>query len=52
MSIIRKVALSAASLVIGMTGMMLTVSPSNSVADNPWETPVPSTRPVVTAGQY
>ncbi|MGH3760475.1 hypothetical protein [Actinophytocola sp.] len=41
MSIIRKVALSAASVVVGITGMMLTVSPSISVADCGWETPVP-----------
>jgi hypothetical protein len=41
MSIIRKLAVSAASLIVGITGIVLTVAPANSVADCTWGVPVP-----------
>ncbi len=41
MSIIRKIAVSAASLIVGITGIVLTVGPANSVADCNWDNPVP-----------
>lgn len=44
MSIIRKLAVSAAGLIVGITGMVLTVGPANSVAECGWGTPTPCNR--------
>jgi hypothetical protein len=42
MSIIRKLAVSAASLIVGIVGItVLTAGPANSVADCSWGAPVP-----------
>ncbi|MGH3879870.1 MAG: hypothetical protein ACRDSK_22825 [Actinophytocola sp.] len=41
MSIIRKLAVSTASLIIGITGIVLGVGTSNSVADCGWDSPIP-----------
>lgn len=51
MSIIRKLAVSTASLIIGITGMVLAVGPANSVADCHWGTPIPCS-PSMTDGHY
>lgn len=41
MSAMRKIALSAAGLFIGIVGILVTVPAGNAVADGPWGTPSP-----------
>ncbi|WP_291414275.1 hypothetical protein [Actinophytocola sp.] len=52
MSIIRKIAAFAASLIVGIVGTVLTVGPSTTVADCGWQDPVPCRQMTMDGIQY